>query len=168
MKAIFIGLMLMFIINVSKANETCKTADAESLSITWSKFQDASLNGKPSEIATFYEFPIRLYGPYSDSKPLLISKKNFLNKYNEIFRRVGDLKEAILFSDLKKDPKSVWKTNTAIFDSNGCYRLLGKPIMKLNSYTFVWTNLARWTIVSVDVDEDFELIERDGYPLGKK
>jgi hypothetical protein len=168
MRSIFLCVVLVFASNLSIANDNCKTADAKSLSEIWIKFRDASLVGMPIEIEKFYEFPIRLYDSFDDSRPLLISKKNFLSKYDEIFRRVGDSKETILFSELKANPRSVWKKNAAIFDANGCYRLLGTPTMKINDYTFIWNKKTGWKIVSVRVNEDFELIASDGYPLGKK
>lgn len=168
MKSIFLCVILLFASNFSNAGETCKTADVESLVAAWIKFRDASLSGKPEDIAKLYEFPVRLFGPYDDSQPLLISRVNFLKKYDYIFREIQDLRPTYLFSDLKNNPTFIPKIGAPAFDSNGCFRLLGTPSFEIRSYKFIWRRNSGWKVVSATVNEDFSYLEYDGYPLGKK
>lgn len=153
MKKILILIFLSISCSIAQA---CNTSTADELRKFWDGFREASLHQTPSEISKFYNFPLKILGPYDDDKPIVISRKLFLEQYEVVFRKNidDDSEKAELLTALEKTVgHDVVRDISQSFNTDGCLKPLN--IARIGSYNFTWKVGKGWAIDSVYYVDDF-------------
>lgn len=152
MRPFFIALLLTFSSYVFAQSNCEQYGDFTSLTKTWLSFRDSSLKKNPEQISQFYKFPLKLLSPFDEDKPIVISKKFFLEEYETIFRDV-DEEDTDLFKALKKTRGNEYIPRNE-FDANGCaYAVHGE--VRIEDYNFVWKKRNGWLIESVFYGKEY-------------
>jgi hypothetical protein len=149
-------ILFLFFSSAVFSETNCQYGNVTNLAETWKLFRQVSLDGTPQKISSFYKFPLFLLGPYDGDKPIVISKKVFLQDYQFIFRQIVDETDTNLFSELKKTKENEYIPMNG-FDRNGC-NLSAKNQTRISDYVFIWNKRNGWLVKAVYVGVDYSLL----------
>lgn len=151
-------ILLLFFSSAAFSEANCLYGSAKNLAETWKLFRQASLSSTPKRISSFYRFPLSLLGPYDRDKPIVISRKVFLQDYQSIFRQIVDETDTYLFGELKKSKENEFIPMNG-FDVYGCNLSAMSPTRILD-YVFIWDNKYGWLVKAVYVGVDYSLLNQ--------
>lgn len=145
--AIFLNLFICGVVH----SATCAEDMSLQLTQTLTDYSNFALVKDAKTMEPYFNFPLRLNGPYHGDKPTLISKKFFLKNYSLIFIKNKVTKNTEFFNNFKKS--NFYKTTAdelQLFQEFCDGQWGSVKYAQRGNLVFQWFPKLGWKIISID------------------